>query len=151
MSDDKDKVEKPGPGPVGVPASSVVPMHDKPISLEDILAAVQPNASAEYSRVPGFKLGQVFVLRSVTAGDIIEWSEANEGEAKRTAGLRLIVKSIVDGEPGKDPGAKGVLLMDEGALGTLRKLSHKDTERVIKAIIKLNGMQVQQDRAAKND
>lgn len=123
----------------------------KPISVMDMLAAAEPLASVEYTRTPGFKPGQVFVLQSVTAGDMIEWSEANEGEAKRTAGLRLIVKSVVDGEPGVDEGATGKRIMDDSHITLLRKLQHKTTESVVKAIVKLNGMNVKVDAEVKKD
>jgi hypothetical protein len=122
----------------------------KPVSVTDMLAAAEPLASVEYARSPGFKPGQVFVLGSVTAGDMIEWSEANE-DAKRTAGLRLIVKSVVDGEPGVDEGARGVRIMDDTHLTLLRKLPHKSTEGVVRAILKLNGIQAKADKDAKND
>jgi hypothetical protein len=115
---------------------------NKPVSVADILAAAEPGASVEYARSPGFKPGQVFVLASVTAGDMIEWSEANEGEAKRTAGLRLIVKSVVDGEPGVDEGAKGVRIMTDAHIQVLRKLPHKVTEGIVEQILKLNGIKV---------
>jgi hypothetical protein len=123
--------------------------NGKPISVADLLAAAEPLASVEYARTAGFKPGQVFVLASVTAGDMIEWSEANEGEAKRTAGLRLVVKSVVDGEPGVDPDAKGVRIMDDTHLAVLRKLQHKTTEGVVKAILKLNGMNTKEDSETK--
>jgi hypothetical protein len=121
----------------------------KPISVSDMLAAAEPLASVEYMRTPGFKPGQVFVLQSLNAGDLIEWSEANE-EAKRTAGLRLIVKSVVDGEPGKDEGAKGMRIMDDTHIALLRKLPHKATESVVRAVLKLNGMKVTGEAEAKN-
>lgn len=127
----------------------------KPISLEDFLAA----PVIEYARVPGFKPGQVFVIQSVSAGEIISWSEASEGDAKRTAGLRLIIKSVVDGDPTIDPttgkqvdeGAKGVPILDDSHIAVLRKMPHKVTEQVVKAILKHNGMQTKQEAAAKND
>ena len=122
----------------------------KPLSVVDMLAAAEPLASVEYARTPGFKPGQVFVLQSLMAGDMIEWSEAND-DAKRTAGLRLIVKSVVDGEPGRDEGAKGVRIMDDTHLALLRKLQHKTTENVVKAVLKLNGMEVKKDADAKKD
>lgn len=122
----------------------------KPITVVDMLAAAEPLASVEYDRVPGFKPGQVFVLQSVTAGDMIQWSEANEGEAKRTAGLRLIVKSVVDGEPGKDEGAKGVRILDDTHIALMRKLPHKTTEKVVKSILKLNGIAVPGEEVKKD-
>ena len=149
MSDNKTE------GPQEVPTATVTQFpvypNGKPMSMLDFLAAAEPQASVEYARVPGLKPGQVAVLASVSAGDIIEWSEASEGEAKRTAGLRLIVKSVVDGEPGVDQGATGRRLMDDTALAMLRKLPHKKTEEMVKAIIKLNGMSVKQDNEAKKD
>lgn len=125
--------------------------NGKPISVNDLLAAAEPGASVEYARTPGFKANQVFVLASVTSGDMIEWSEANETEAKRTAGLRLIVKSVVDGEPGIDDGATGKRIMDDTHIAVLRNLQHKTTESVVKAILKLNGMTPKAEADAKKD
>jgi hypothetical protein len=113
-------------------------MADKILSLTDILNA----DDVEYATVPGFKPGEAFRIQSLTAGDMIEWSEANAGDAKRTAGLRLIIKSLVDD--------KGAPILDDTHIATLRNKSHKVTERVVKEILKLNGMNVKED-AAKND
>lgn len=130
-------------------AEKVYP-EGKPLSVTDLLAAAEPGATVEYARVPGFKPGQVFVIASVSAGEMITWSEANE-EAKRTAGLRLIINSVVDGEPGVDEGAQGKRIMDDTHIALLRKLPHKVTENVVRAIIKHNGMQAKDDAAAKKD
>lgn len=123
----------------------------KPISVTDMLAAAEPGAAVEYTRTPGFHPGQVFVIASLSAGDMIEWSEANEGPAKRTAGLRLIVNSVVDGEPGVDEGATGKRIMDDTHIALLRKLPHKTTENVVRAIIVHNGMNVKLDGEVKKD
>lgn len=89
----------------------------------------------EFATVPSAVTGgKPLRIRSVTAGDIIEWSEANEGEAKRTAGLRLIIKSVVDGA--------GNLQLTDKNLEQLKNKTHKNTENIVKAILKLNGMQV---------
>lgn len=119
----------------------------KPVTVSDIIVA----QDVEYARIPGFKSGTVFVIQSLTAGDLIEWSEANEGEAKRTAGLRLIVKSLVDGEPGIDDGATGKTILTDKHIGLLRSKSHKVTENIVKSILKLNGMTVKGEKDAKND
>lgn len=97
----------------------------------------------EYDTIPAW--GGKLRIQSLTAGDLIEWSEANDsGEAKRTAGLRLIVKSAVD----KD----GKLIFIDKHIAKLREKSHKETEKVVKGILKLNAMLVKsQDTAAKND
>ncbi len=116
-------------------------MAEHSLSLSEIEAGGQ----REYATVPGFKAGTVFSIGSLTAGDMIEWSEANEGEAKRTAGLRLITKSVVDGIPGKHEGAKGVNIMNDEHIAMLRKKPHRMTEDIVKGILRLNGMKVKDD------
>lgn len=113
--------------------------EEKVLGLADIVAA----EDIEYATIPGFKPGEVFRIRSLTSDDLIVWSESNEGEAKRTAGLRLIVKSLVD----KD----GNLVLNDTHLGVLKAKSHKVTERVVRGILKLNGINVKTDNEAKND
>jgi len=111
-------------------------------SMEEIAAAVD----IEYATVEGFVPGQEFRIGSLTAGDLIEWSEANDGPAKRTAGLRLITKSLVN--------SKGVrYAADPKNIEVFRAKSHKVTERIVKEILKLNGMEVKTDgvKDAKKD
>ena len=112
---------------------------DKILSVDDILSA----DDTEYKLVPGFKDGESFRIKSITAGDMIEFVESNEGEAKRTAGLRLIVKSLVDGD--------GKRIMDDTHIALLRKKSQKVTNRLVDEILKLNGLDVKKDAAAKNE
>jgi hypothetical protein len=109
------------------------------VRMEDWLA----EDDTEYTVVAGLKDGEVFRIKSLTAGDMIAWSEANEGEAKRTAGLRLIVKSLVD-EDGK-------LVLEDSHIALLRKKNHKTTERLVREILKHNGLNVDQQAAAKKD
>lgn len=117
---------------------------DKVLSIEEI----EQEDDIEYKKVPGFKPGQVFCIASLTAGDLIEWSEANESEAKRTAGLRLIVKSLVDGVPGEN-GATGKRIATDKHIATFRKKSHKVTERLVRDILTLNGINVE-EKTVKN-
>jgi hypothetical protein len=152
MADDVKKPEAPKETPLSSIPHGIGPMvafpRGKPVKLEDIFS----EDTKEYARAPGLIENQVFVLQNLTAGDLIEWSEASEGsEQKRLAGLRLIVKSTVDGEPGIDPGAQGVPIFDESHIGLLRKKSHKKTEAIVKAILKLNGMRVKGDSDQKNE
>ena len=118
---------------------SAVDDSEQILTAQDILVA----DDIEYTKIPGFKPGQVFRIKSLTAGDLIEWSEANSGEAKRTAGLRLIIKSLVDGE--------GKLIMSDRHIEMLKLKTHKVTERIVKEILHHNGMNVKQDKDAKND
>ncbi len=104
---------------------------DKILSLDEILKSDE----VEYDTVPGFKDGEIIRIGSLTAGDLIEWSEANEGEAKRTAGLRLIVKSLVD--------ADGNRIANDKHIASFRKFNHKKTEEIVKAILKLNGLRTE--------
>ena len=111
-------------------------------SMEEILASGA--SDAEYAEVDGFKPGERVRIGSVTAGDMIVWSEANEGEAKKTAGLRLICKSLVN--------ADGVRYADDDKnIAKFRVMRHKETERIVKEILKLNGMNVKAEEKAKND
>jgi hypothetical protein len=109
------------------------------VSIQDWLT----EDDTEYAEVPAFKEGDYFRIKSLTAGDMIEWSEANEGEAKRTAGLRLIIKSVVD-EHGK-------LALDDSNLIHLRKKNHKTTDRLVKEILKHNGLDVKAQADVKKD
>lgn len=118
----------------------VVQFPDAVASMADIEAA----QDMEYAVVEGFKEGQKLRIGSLTAGDLIEWSEANEGEAKRTAGLRLITKSLVGPEPENKRYAD-----DPKNIQIFKRKSHKVTERLVKEILKLNGMNVKDD--AKKD
>jgi len=112
--------------------------ENKVLSMEEITAS----DDVEYAEIPGFKPGQVFRIGSLSAGDLIEWSEANEGEAKRTAGLRLICKSLVD--------AEGVrIALDPKNVVVFRAKSHKVTERIVREILTLNGMNVKADEDVK--
>lgn len=122
--------------------------NGKPVSIESFL---EEGGGVEYARIPWYKPGEVVVIQSISAGDLIVWSEANEGEAKRTAGLRLIVKSVVDGDPNEDEGATGRRILDDSHIAVLRKKPHKVTEQIVKGILKLNGMEVKQDAATKKD
>lgn len=117
----------------------VTASEDKVLSMEEFLS----EKDEEFATVPGFKAGTVIRLGSLSAGSLIEWSEANESEAKRTAGLRLIVQSMVDSE--------GRRIGQDKHISMLRAKSHKTTEAVVKAILKLNGMNVAADTKAKND
>lgn len=99
--------------------------------MDEISAATDE----EFAVITGFQPGQKFRIGSLTAGDMIEWSEANEGEAKRTAGLRLICKSLV----GPPPENKRYAL-DAKNIAVFRGKSHKVTERIVREILKLNGM-----------
>lgn len=82
-------------------------------------------------------------IGSLSADDIIDWREENEGPAKRNMGIRLLVKSLVD----KDGNRIGTAKDYE----KFKKKSNAIMERILAEIVKLNGMTVKQETAVKND
>lgn len=109
-------------------------------SMDEILSA----NDVEFATIEGFTKDKPFRICSLTAGDLIEWSEANEGEAKREAGLRLICKSLINSKGEK-------YAADVKNIAVFRLKSHKVTERIVKEILKLNGIEVKTAEKAKND
>lgn len=113
-------------------------------SMDDIEASGATDV--EYDVIDGFKPNEKFRIGSVTAGDIIAWSEANEGEAKKTAGLRLICRSLVGPPPANIRYAD-----DDKNIARFRNVRHKEVLRVVNAILKLNGMTAKQEAETKKD
>lgn len=114
---------------------------------ESVDEMVSDGASeVQYATIEGFKPNKLINIGSVSAGDMIEWSEANEGEAKKTAGLRLITKSLVGSKEKGYP-----RISSDRDIPKLRTMRHNVTERIVKEILKLNGMTVKQDKDLKND
>ncbi len=120
--------------------SNVVPFEEPVLSVEDMLAA----PDVQYKYVDARPLGWPGRVRigSLTANDLIEWTEANEGPAKRTAGLRLLIKSLVD----KD----GNRIGRSEHLEKFKQKSHKAVDAIVKEIIDFNGLVVVK-KDAKND
>lgn len=118
-------------------------MEDK---IYGSMADLDAGLEEEFTTIEGYKPGEKFRIGSVTAGDIIEWSEANEGEAKRTAGLRLITKSLVGPAPDNVRYAN-----DPKNIAKFRLMRHKETERIIRDIVKFNGMSVKGEAEVKKD
>lgn len=112
-------------------------------SIDELLST---GTSVEYAEIEGFKPGQKIRIGSVSAGDMIQWSTENEIEnMKREAGLRLIAKSLVDRN------GKRYASGDESVVGKLRALRHNVSERIVKEILKLNGMEVKAQNETKKD
>jgi hypothetical protein len=83
------------------------------------------------------------LLGSLPSDAMIEWAEASDGLAKKTAGLRLIVKSMVN--------EKGERIGTDRHLQVLRKKSAVVCNRIIDDIIKLNGLNKKAEAEIKND
>lgn len=109
-------------------------------------------SKVEFAEIDGFEPGKKIRIGSVTAGDIIDWHEMTEGEAKRTAGLRLICKSLVGPEPDNtryadSPDPRIVMRNIE----QFRVFRVKESERILDSIVELNGMKLKDKAAVKKD
>jgi hypothetical protein len=107
------------------------------------MAEIEAVHDEAFKTIDGFKPGQTLRIGSLTAGDMIAWSEENAGsdEAKRQAGLRLICKSLVDAS-----GVRYASQNDTKNIQTFSRLAHKTTERVVRDILAFNGMTPKGDR-----
>lgn len=110
---------------------------DDLLSAEDILGT----DDIEYVKVPAWG-GKSLQLQSLTAGDMIEFVQTNEGPARHTAGVRLIIKSAVDKDKKR--------IFKDSDLELLKRKNSKITNVVVDAILKLNGLDKKSQEAAKN-
>lgn len=123
-------------GPVAVP--SAVPAQSEFFSPEDLLSV----QDTRYDEVAAW--GVKFRLGSLTAGEILEFVETNEGPMKRTAGIRLVISSWVD--------KNGNRLGRPEHLEQFKKRDAKTVTSLINAVLKLNGLEKKDEVAsAKND
>ena len=114
------------------------------LSLTELLDA----QDIEYADVIVPKIGKngadgKLRIGSLTADDMMEWLEANEGPAKKTAALRLIMKSLVD----KDGNRIGT----DSGLVNLAKRNTKTINLILNEILKLNDLGKFAQEQAKND
>lgn len=114
-------------------ADNVIPIkaEEKFLGVDEMLSA----DDVQYAVVDAW--GGKVRIGSLTASDMIEFVETNDTPAKKTAGLRLIIKSLVD--------ARGSRIGDMKHLEALGKKNHTVTNRIIAEVLKLNGL----DEAAK--
>jgi hypothetical protein len=104
--------------------------HDRILSIDEILSS----DDVEYKIIDGFGPGEKIRIATLTAGDLMEWTDANEGVAQKTAGLRLIIRSLVD--------AEGNRIASDKHLTALKKKSSKKVDAIVKEILKLNNIKV---------
>lgn len=120
-------------------------MAEEVIDQVESMEEIDGSIDVEYAVIEGFTPGKPFRIGSLTAGDLIEWSEKSESETqKRTMGLRLICKSLVNSKNER-------FALDPRNIEIFRRKSHKVTERIVKEILKLNGMTTKEELAAKKD
>jgi len=109
----------------------------KYLSIEEIEAA----PDVQYDEVEAW--GGTLRIGTISANDMLDFVEANEGPAKKTAGLRLIVKSIVDGEGNRIGSDKMLTALGKKDSGTINK--------VVTKILELNGLSKEAAKKLGND
>lgn len=116
-------------------------MSDDPKEYLDITGIEEFN-DIRYDEIPVW--GGIMRVASLTSEDMVEFIEANNGPARKTAGVRLIMKSIVD----KD----GNRIGQPKHLEMFKKKDSKTTDMIIGRLMKLNGIGVknQELEAVKN-
>jgi hypothetical protein len=122
-------------------------MEQKILTIDEMLAS----DDIEYAVIPTWKVKdakgetvQGYVrIGSLSAEDIIDWRETNDGPAKKTMGIRLLVNSLVD--------EKGNRIGTPKHYELFKKKSNAVMERILAEVIKLNGMTVKADDKVKND
>jgi hypothetical protein len=105
------------------------------------------NDQVDIVKVPMDDKGGVMYIGSLSADDFVEWQESKDSgspDAKKTAAARLITRSLVKGE--KDATRIGT----EDMVPKWRKAKIAHSERVLKAIFKLNGINQPAEVAVKN-
>lgn len=119
-------------------------MSDKKIASFEELDKVD---GIEYDAVEAY--GTVVGIGSLPTSDLHEWIESNESEdkgKKREAGLRLLVKSIVDNNHNRVSKENF-----EAWVAKFRAKSNKENGKVIAAALRLNGFDTEAEKQIKND
>lgn len=121
-------------------ATEKVP-EKKVLSVEDMLNT----PDVEYDEVELW--GGLVRIATISAGDMVTFLESNEGPAKKTAGLRILIKSLVDRE--------GNRIGNDTHLEGFKKKSNKNVLKLVNAVTKLNGLDTKDEKelkdAIKND
>lgn len=79
---------------------------------------------------------------TLDAGELIDFIEANDGPAKRNAGIRLIIKSLVDENNNR--------IGSDKHLEAFKKKSAKVCSRLVDEVLKLNGLGAKGQEVPKN-
>jgi len=88
----------------------------------------------EYDTVEAY--GITTRIGSLCSADMIEWVESNDDKDKRKeAGLRILVKSVVDEDGNRIPKDK-----HEHFLEVFRRKGTKSNGKMVDAILRLNGL-----------
>ena len=107
------------------------------LSIEDMLSA--PNT--HFREVEAW--GGIVRLGSLSAEELIEFVEGNEDpKSRRVAGIRMIVRSLVD--------EAGARIGTEAHVAAFLKKDAATTNRLVEAVMELNGMREPKVKEVKN-
>lgn len=110
----------------------------KVLSIEDMLAS--PNT--EFREVEAW--GGTVRLGTLTAEEMIEFVEANaDDKQRRVAGIRMIVRSLVN--------AEGERIGNDAHVPSFLKKDAATTNRLVEAVMEMNGMKEPKVKEVKND
>jgi hypothetical protein len=98
-------------------------------SVDDITAAMD----VEYVVVEGFTKTTRLQMGSLTAGDLIDFADENDGASKKMSLVRLLSRSIVNSKGER-------FLNNPQGVELLRSKAHKTIERLAKVAMTLNGI-----------
>jgi hypothetical protein len=115
--------------------SNVIHAEERFLSLDEILA----KSDTQYEVLDVPQWGGKIRIGSLPGDEFVEWTEANEGEAKKTAGARIILKSLVD--------ANGTRIGDLKKLEQMKKRDTSVINYVVQKILLLNGVHPSQQKA----
>ena len=113
-------------------------MSSKFLSVDEIASA----SDIQYTEIDVPEWKGTVRFGSLDAGELIDFIEANDGPSKRNAGLRLLIKSLVD-EDGNRIGT-------DKHLEAFKKKSARVCSRLVDDILKLNGLDAKGKDVAKN-
>jgi hypothetical protein len=117
-------------------------IEERIVSPEDL-----SNDVVEIVKVTMDDKGGVMYIGSLSADDFVEWQETKDGgnqEAKKNASAQLMMRSLVKGPT--DPTRIGT----PSHVVAFRKAKVSRTERLLKAILKLNYINQKDEADAKN-
>ncbi len=130
--------------------------EERVVSPEDLS---NDDHRVEIVKVPMDDKGSVMFIGSLSADEYVEWAEAkssDDPDVKRNAAALLMMRSLVKGPvPGDDATpeqrkAAAVRTGTDAHVKAFRKAKVSRTERLLKAILKLNYINQRDEATAKN-
>lgn len=110
---------------------------DEHVAVVESMDEIFGTNDVEYNVIDAW--GKKVRVVSMSAEDFIEWNEASTDAAKKTSGIRLFLKCIVN--------AKGERIGTLKHMEQLKKKSVREIIKVVQVILKVNGLEVKPDKS----